>query len=92
MQRITGDVQAATTEPRDIAATRCLHQEHLLRVEVQSRLAYDFAEPTDTIAAVLVAHAPGQIIDSENLTLSDGVRMAETHRSGNRRAAAARLG
>jgi transglutaminase-like putative cysteine protease len=49
-----------------------------LRVQVQSRLAYDFAEPTDTIAVVLAAHAPGQIIEAETLTLSPGVRLAES--------------
>jgi transglutaminase-like putative cysteine protease len=51
---------------------------HALRVQVQSRLAYDFAEPTETIAVVLAAHAAGQTIESENLTLSDGVRLAES--------------
>ncbi len=49
-----------------------------MRVQVQSRLAYDFAEPTETIAVILVAHAAGQTIESETLTLSDGVRMAES--------------
>ncbi len=49
-----------------------------MRVQIQSRLAYDFAQPTETIAAVLAAHAPGQIVESETLTLSDGVRMAES--------------
>ena len=48
-----------------------------LRVQVQSRLVYRFAEPTDIIAAVLVAHASGQVIESENLTLSSGLRLAE---------------
>jgi transglutaminase-like putative cysteine protease len=49
-----------------------------LRVQVQSRLAYDFAERTDTIAVMMAAHAPGQTIESETLLLSDGVRMAES--------------
>jgi transglutaminase-like putative cysteine protease len=49
-----------------------------LRVQVQSRLAYDFPEPTDVIAAILVAHAPGQIIETEILTLPPGVRLAES--------------
>ena len=49
-----------------------------MRVQVQSRLAYRFPEPTETIAAILVAHAPGQSIEGESLTLSNGVRMAES--------------
>jgi transglutaminase-like putative cysteine protease len=49
-----------------------------LRVQVQSRLAFDFVEPTETIAVILAAHAAGQTIESETLTLSDGVRMAES--------------
>jgi transglutaminase-like putative cysteine protease len=49
-----------------------------LRVQVQSRLVYSFSEPTDIIAAVLAAHAPGQIIESETLTLSPGLRLAES--------------
>ncbi|PZN92350.1 MAG: transglutaminase family protein [Alphaproteobacteria bacterium] len=49
-----------------------------MRVQVQSRLAYEFPEPTETIAAILAAHAPGQIVESETLTLSDGVRLAES--------------
>ncbi len=49
-----------------------------MRVQVQSRLAYDFAEPTETIAVVMAAHAPGQTIESETLRLSDGVRLAES--------------
>ncbi len=49
-----------------------------MRVEVHSRLAYEFAEPTETIAVVLAAHAAGQTIESETLVLSDGVRLAES--------------
>jgi transglutaminase-like putative cysteine protease len=49
-----------------------------LRVQVQSRLAYKFPEPTETIAAILVAHAPGQSIEAESLMLSNGTRMAES--------------
>ncbi len=49
-----------------------------MRVQVQSRLAFDFPEPTETIAAILAAHAPGQIVESERLTLSNGVRLAES--------------
>ncbi|MBC7520903.1 MAG: transglutaminase family protein [Sandarakinorhabdus sp.] len=49
-----------------------------MRVQVQCHLAYDFAEPTETIAVVLAAHAPGQIVESELLTLSPGVRLAES--------------
>jgi transglutaminase-like putative cysteine protease len=48
-----------------------------LRVEVQSRLAYDFAEPTQTIAVILAAHAIGQTVTSESLTLSAGTRLVE---------------
>ena len=48
-----------------------------MRVKVQSRLAYDFAEPTQTIAVILAAHAEGQVVESEALTLSDGTSMAE---------------
>ncbi len=49
-----------------------------MRVQVRSRLAYEFPQPVDTIAAVLVAHAPGQTIETETLILSEGVRLAET--------------
>lgn len=49
-----------------------------MRVQVQSRLAYEFPEPTETIAAILAAHAPGQIVESETLTLSNGLRLAES--------------
>lgn len=49
-----------------------------MRVQVQSRLAFDFPEPTETIAAILAAHHSGQIIESERLTLSNGVRLAES--------------
>jgi transglutaminase-like putative cysteine protease len=49
-----------------------------LRVQVRSRLAYDFPQAVDAIAAVFVAHASGQTIESETLSVSDGVRMAET--------------
>ena len=49
-----------------------------MRVQVQSRLAYNFAQPTETIAVVLAAHAAGQTIESESLTLSDGIRLAES--------------
>ena len=50
-----------------------------MRVEVQSRLAYKFAEPTQTIAVILAAHAEGQVVEWESLQLSDGVRMVEAH-------------
>jgi transglutaminase-like putative cysteine protease len=49
-----------------------------LRVQVQSRLAYCFPEPTQTIAVVMVQHTAGQTIETETLRMSDGVRMAET--------------
>lgn len=49
-----------------------------MRVEVQSRLAYDFADPTETIAVVLAAHTSGQNIISEKLAVSDNVRLAES--------------
>lgn len=49
-----------------------------MRLEVFSRLAFEFPEPTDTIAAIQVAHAAGQFIERENLTLPDGVRLAES--------------
>lgn len=49
-----------------------------MRVQVQSRLAYNFAEPTETIAVVLAAHAPGQTVESEHLTFSEGLRLAES--------------
>ncbi|MFZ4688309.1 MAG: transglutaminase-like domain-containing protein [Polymorphobacter sp.] len=49
-----------------------------MRVQVQSRLVYNFTQPTETIAVVLAAHAPGQTIESETLTLSDGIRLAES--------------
>lgn len=49
-----------------------------LRVQVHSRLAFEFPEPTETIAVILAAHAPGQTIETENLTLSDGARLAES--------------
>lgn len=49
-----------------------------MRVQVQSRLAYDFSQPTETIAVILVAHAAGQVIESETLTLPDGIRLAES--------------
>lgn len=48
-----------------------------LRVEVETRLAYDFAEPTQTIAVILAAHAAGQRVESETLRLSAGVQMHE---------------
>ncbi|MEY2883673.1 MAG: hypothetical protein RL490_1397 [Pseudomonadota bacterium] len=50
----------------------------MLRVSVQSRLAFNFPQPTETIAAILAAHAPGQIVESESLTVSTGVRLAES--------------
>lgn len=50
----------------------------MLRVSVQSRLAFNFPQPTETIAAILAAHAPGQIVESESLIVSDGVRLAES--------------
>jgi transglutaminase-like putative cysteine protease len=49
-----------------------------LRVEVSARLSYDFPEPTETIAAVLAAHAPGQTVEAESLTLSPGAQLAES--------------
>jgi len=49
-----------------------------LRVQVQSRLAYYCAQPTEAIAVFLAAHAAGQTIESETLTLSDGTRFAES--------------
>ncbi|GGE10819.1 transglutaminase [Polymorphobacter glacialis] len=49
-----------------------------MRVQVQSRLAYNFAEPTETIAVVLAAHASGQTIESEKLAYSNGVRLSES--------------
>lgn len=49
-----------------------------MRVEVRSRLAFEFPEPTETIAAFIAAHAPGQIVESERLTLSNGIRLAES--------------
>ena len=49
-----------------------------MRVQVQSRLAYNFTQPTEAIAVFLAAHAPGQVIESETLTLSDGIRLAES--------------
>ena len=60
------------------ALNRRIPQEFTVRVQVQSRLAYAFDQPTETIAAILAAHAPGQTIESETLTLSNGVRMAES--------------
>jgi transglutaminase-like putative cysteine protease len=49
-----------------------------LRVQVRSSLVLEFPEPTETIAAVLAAHAPGQTIESETLSVSSGARLAET--------------
>ncbi len=49
-----------------------------MRVEVRTRLGFAFPEPTETIAAVLAAHAPGQIVERENLIVSNGVRLAES--------------
>ncbi len=49
-----------------------------MRVQVQSRLAYNFTQPTEAIAVILAAHAPGQVIESETLTLSDGIRLSES--------------
>ena len=49
-----------------------------MRVQVQSRLAYDFSQPTETIAVILATHAAGQVIESETLTLPDGIRLAES--------------
>lgn len=49
-----------------------------MRLEVSSRLAFEFPEPTETIAAILVAHAPGQFIERETLQLPDGVRLSES--------------
>ncbi len=49
-----------------------------MRVQVQSRLSFNFPEPTETIAAIMAAHAPGQIVEDENFTVSGGVRLAES--------------
>jgi transglutaminase-like putative cysteine protease len=49
-----------------------------LRVEVSARLSYDFAEPTETIAAVLAAHAPGQTVAAERLILSPDAHLRES--------------
>ncbi len=48
-----------------------------MRVEVAARLSYDFAVPTETIAAVLAAHTAGQIVESEQLWLSPGASLTE---------------
>jgi len=49
-----------------------------LRLEVCSRLAYEFPGATEIIAAIQAAHAPGQFIENEALLLSGGVRLAES--------------
>lgn len=49
-----------------------------MRVEVSARLCYDFADPTETIAAVLAAHAPGQVVESEHLVLSADAQLQES--------------
>ena len=49
-----------------------------MRLEITSRLAFQFSEPTETIAAILSAHAPGQFIEREDLVLPDRVRLAES--------------
>jgi len=49
-----------------------------LRLEVCSRLAFEFPQPTETIAAIQAAHAPGQFIEHESLVLPAGVRLGES--------------
>lgn len=49
-----------------------------MRVQVQSRLVYHFPQPTEAIAVILAAHAPGQVIEREALTMPDGIRLAES--------------
>ncbi|KAB7645616.1 transglutaminase-like domain-containing protein [Polymorphobacter fuscus] len=49
-----------------------------MRLEVTSRLAFEFPEPTDTIAVIQAAHATGQFIEREHLGLPNGVRLAES--------------
>lgn len=49
-----------------------------MRLEVAARLVFEFPEPTETIAAILAAHAPGQFIERETLVLPDGARLAES--------------
>jgi transglutaminase-like putative cysteine protease len=49
-----------------------------LRVQVQSRLAYGFPEPTQALAVIMVQHGVGQMIERETLSLSDGAEMAES--------------
>lgn len=48
-----------------------------MRVEIAARLCYDYPEPTETIAAVLAAHAAGQTVEAERLILSPGAGLAE---------------
>ncbi len=49
-----------------------------MRVEVQCHLAYEFQQPTETMAAILVADAGGQHLETETLRLSAGVQLAES--------------
>ncbi len=49
-----------------------------MRLEVHSRLVFEFPQPTETIAAIQVAHAAGQIIESEGLWLPVGMRLGES--------------
>ena len=49
-----------------------------MRLEVHSRLVFEFPQPTETIAAIQVAYAAGQIIESEGLWLPQGMRLGES--------------
>ena len=49
-----------------------------MRLEICSRLAFEFPEPTETIAVIQAAHAPGQFVEQETLLLPPGVRLAES--------------
>lgn len=50
-----------------------------MRLEVCSRLAFHYPEPTETIAVIQAAHATGQFIERESLSLPDSFRLAESH-------------
>jgi transglutaminase-like putative cysteine protease len=49
-----------------------------LRVQVQCQLAFGFADPTEAIAMMLVADAPGQRVEDEQLTISPGAALVES--------------
>lgn len=49
-----------------------------MRVRVHASLAYHTPAPVEAIAAILVAHAPGQRIESEALDITAGTRLAES--------------